>query len=227
LLKLKPVDDIITKMKVKRRILLLAAGLAALLAVGYFLDLALQHRNFGEVVPGKIYRSGQVRPRDLESISRRYGVKTIICLRGKEDKRTRKTAQKLGVNLVGLSLTANSPPSLKQTSLVMKILTETPFRPSDYSDIIKDQLGLEPSEVKLPGPFLVHCAMGADRTGYIIALYRVCFQGWSTYQARFEMLRYFHLPRRFPHLWQDLKNLSPGQFCPLINPTYKPSIAKD
>jgi protein tyrosine/serine phosphatase len=218
-------------MKVKRRILLLAAGLAALLAVGYFLDLALQHRrlfvNFGEVVPGKIYRSGQVHPRDLESISRRYGVKTIICLRGEEDKETKESAQRLGIKLVGLSLTAKYPPAPKQLKLIMQILSEKPFQPAEYSDIIKDQLGLEPSEVKLPGPFLVHCAMGADRTGYIIALYRVCFQGWSTYQARFEMLRYFHLPRRFPHLWQDLKNLSPGQFCPIINPNYKPSITKD
>lgn len=211
--------------------MLVALGLAALAAAGYFLDLALQHRqpfvNFGEVVPGKIYRSGQVRPRDLESIAQKYGVKTVICLRGEEDKETKESAQRLGIKLVGLSLTAKHPPAPKQLKLIMQILSEKPFQPAEYSDIIKDQLGLAQSEVKLPGPFLVHCAMGSDRTGYIIAVYRICFQGWSTYPARFEMLRYYHLPRRFPHLWQDLKTMRPDQFCPQINPGYKPAAAKD
>jgi protein tyrosine/serine phosphatase len=37
------------------------------------------------------------------------------------------------------------------------------------------------------GPILVHCQHGADRTGVVIALYRIIFQGWSKGQAIDEM----------------------------------------
>jgi protein tyrosine phosphatase (PTP) superfamily phosphohydrolase (DUF442 family) len=39
-----------------------------------------------------------------------------------------------------------------------------------------------------PGPVLVHCRHGADRTGLIMAMYRMVFQGWSKEEAREEML---------------------------------------
>ncbi len=37
------------------------------------------------------------------------------------------------------------------------------------------------------GPFLIHCYHGADRTGSLVALYRVRNQGWSIEQALEEM----------------------------------------
>nr|WP_213952714.1 MULTISPECIES: tyrosine-protein phosphatase [unclassified Variovorax] len=39
------------------------------------------------------------------------------------------------------------------------------------------------------GPVLVHCWHGADRTGVVIALYRMVVQGWSKDAARHEMFR--------------------------------------
>ena len=38
------------------------------------------------------------------------------------------------------------------------------------------------------GPFLVHCQHGADRTGLLIASYRIVIQGWSK-EAALEELR--------------------------------------
>ncbi|MDR2800743.1 MAG: tyrosine-protein phosphatase [Desulfovibrio sp.] len=38
------------------------------------------------------------------------------------------------------------------------------------------------------GPVLVHCRHGADRTGLIIAMYRMVFQDWSKEEAKEEML---------------------------------------
>jgi protein tyrosine/serine phosphatase len=38
-----------------------------------------------------------------------------------------------------------------------------------------------------PKPILVHCQHGADRTGVIIAMYRIVFQGWSKEKAIEEM----------------------------------------
>jgi protein tyrosine/serine phosphatase len=37
------------------------------------------------------------------------------------------------------------------------------------------------------GPVLVHCKHGADRTGVVIAMYRILYQGWTKEQAVDEM----------------------------------------
>jgi protein tyrosine/serine phosphatase len=40
---------------------------------------------------------------------------------------------------------------------------------------------------KAKGPVLVHCLHGADRTGVVMAMYRILYQGWSKEQAIDEM----------------------------------------
>lgn len=47
-------------------------------------------------------------------------------------------------------------------------------------------------------PLFVHCAHGSDRTGLIVALWRVNRDGWSCAQATFEMLRHGFLVHRLP-----------------------------
>ena len=37
------------------------------------------------------------------------------------------------------------------------------------------------------GPTLLHCTLGADRTGLVAALYRIIYQGWSKHAALEEM----------------------------------------
>jgi hypothetical protein len=39
------------------------------------------------------------------------------------------------------------------------------------------------------GPVVVHCWHGADRTGVVVALYRMVVQGWTKDAARHEMFR--------------------------------------
>lgn len=40
-----------------------------------------------------------------------------------------------------------------------------------------------------PKPILIHCKHGADRTGIVIAFYRIVFQNWTKYDAIQEMTR--------------------------------------
>ena len=38
------------------------------------------------------------------------------------------------------------------------------------------------------GPYLVHCQHGADRTGTMVAMYRMVIQGWSREKAVDELV---------------------------------------
>lgn len=50
-----------------------------------------------------------------------------------------------------------------------------------------------------PGPVYIHCMHGVDRTGMVIAYYRVAVQKWATDTALLEMMNQgFH---RFPYAW--------------------------
>ncbi len=59
------------------------------------------------------------------------------------------------------------------------------------------------------GPVLVHCWHGSDRTGTVIAAYRIVFNGWSKEQALDEMNNggYGYHALIFPNLVELIKNL--------------------
>lgn len=50
-------------------------------------------------------------------------------------------------------------------------------------------------------PVLVHCKHGSDRTGMMIAIYRIAYQGWSKQQAIDEMINGGY---GFHQMWQNL-----------------------
>lgn len=53
------------------------------------------------------------------------------------------------------------------------------------TDVISALKLIKAGQVK--GPVLVHCKHGADRTGVVIAMFRILYQGWSKAQAIDEM----------------------------------------
>lgn len=59
-----------------------------------------------------------------------------------------------------------------------------PFHPVD-ADVLKF---LQIVTTKSQQPVLVHCAQGSDRTGMMVAIYRVVVQGWSKDDALKEMV---------------------------------------
>ncbi len=60
---------------------------------------------------------------------------------------------------------------------------------------------------KAKGPVLVHCQHGADRTGVVIAMYRILYQGWTKQQALDEMenggFNFHHIFSNIPKFIQN------------------------
>ncbi len=77
----------------------------------------------------------------------------------------------------------NDEPLIGSTDLKLLVV---PMKTADVTDEhVIAALRLIRSE---PGPILVHCRHGADRTGLVVAMYRIIFEGWSREEARREML---------------------------------------
>jgi Tyrosine phosphatase family len=72
------------------------------------------------------------------------------------------------------------------------------WHPED-EDIIKF---LRIANTKTLHPVLVHCQYGSDRTGTMVAIYRIAYEGWTKQQAIDEMIRGGY---GFHSMWQNLR----------------------
>ena len=129
----------------------LIAFLGAIFAmIAYYMIFYWFQGNFHEVVPQKVYRSGQCSASQLRKLIEQHHIKTVINLRGYHGKKAReaeiKLVDELGVKYVELDLKANAllPPEL-----------------------LRDLIGsIESAQT----PLLVHCLRGIDRAGTASAL---------------------------------------------------------
>ena len=154
----------------------MAAVLVAILAAGGWL-LGLQLTgNVHAVDAGRLYRSAQLNGDDLDAVLTRYGIRSVINLRGRNpgewwyDDELKVTASRGAVHFdVGMG--ATSEPDPKVISRLMTALRTA------------------------PRPILVHCASGADRSGLAAALYERFIEGQSTATAAGQLsFRYGHFP---------------------------------
>lgn len=128
-------------------------GLFGLLALGGTYLGALQLTgNFNTVVAGEFYRSGQLAPTQIANYTKRYGIKTIINLRGDNtgsawyDTEVAE-ARRLNVTHVNFGISARRELTGPQAAALI--------------DLMKNA----------EKPILIHCQAGADRSGLASALY--------------------------------------------------------
>lgn len=119
---------------------------------------------FARVAEG-LYRSGQPSDAGFQHLAR-LGVRTVIDLRGPGERAKKEEAlvRSLGMQYVNVPLSGWRRPHDADVLRVLEILADPRSR-----------------------PVLVHCRRGADRTGVIIALYRILYEGWEPEQAYREM----------------------------------------
>jgi protein tyrosine/serine phosphatase len=143
--------------------------------------------NFGEVTP-HLFRGGQPKPAGYERLNQ-MGIDIVVDLRLSGKGNEKKDVEKAGMKFVSLPWHCMLP----HDSVFAKFL-----------ELVRDNPGKK---------IFVHCRYGDDRTGMMIAAYRMADEGWAPKKARREMQQFgFHrfvCPRLGPyekHFPEHLKN---------------------
>ncbi len=197
----------------RNRITLGVIAAAAISAGSYYgVKTAMKENpflNFDVVEPGVLLRSGEPRIGDIEDIYEDYGIRTIICLNDDEDSEIEDFAKEHGIKIVCLRMRAAEPPMDEQAELFFEIMADGEIGLEKYKDVLLECLGCSGRRVEFEKPVLIHCLGGSDRTGIMVALYRVQFQGWSKDRAKREMMLHFHNPLRYPAQLDFLDDFEP------------------
>lgn len=167
-----------------RRIVWLLVGMlsGAFLAGGWL--YSVQHwfvpKRFGEVVAGRVYRSGQLTPWVLSSVIADHRIRAIIDLNGTRQQSSlqleeERIARELGVRHYRFPLRGNGTGELRNYAEAVRVLSECERR------------GV---------PVLVHCTAGVQRTGGVVALYRMFVQRQPAEVAYAELKTYGWRPER-------------------------------
>lgn len=113
-------------------------------------------KNFREVDPGRFYRSAQLTAEELSQVVDKYGIKTVISLRGAPE-HTNWYQEQVQV--------------LKEKDVTFQAVWWTAEHFPPKEELIKYVDLLKTAEY----PILIHCRVGSDRTGLATAIYAMDF----------------------------------------------------
>lgn len=142
-----------------------------LLAVGAHISLLQVSGNFHEVLPGELYRSAQPSPTQLDSYIKRYGIKTVINLRGPSDRQWYKD-----------EVAVTTKHSAQHLDFRMKATQQLTLAEGEQLiALLKDA----------PKPVLIHCRAGSDRTGLASMIYLQQVAGVDEETAEWQLSPYY------------------------------------
>jgi tyrosine-protein phosphatase SIW14 len=133
--------------------------LVALGSLAFAADIQGVH-NFHQI-NDHVYRGAQPSTEGFESLAK-MGVKTVIDLResGSRADSEKRVVEKAGMHYINIPFSGYSAPSDKQMAQVLAMF-----------------------EDPAAGPVFIHCRRGADRTGTVVACYRVLHDHWKNQEA--------------------------------------------
>jgi protein tyrosine phosphatase (PTP) superfamily phosphohydrolase (DUF442 family) len=152
-------------------------------------------------VDGHVYRGAQPDESGFQYLAK-IGVKTILDLResGERAFQEQQMVTALGLKYVNVAMSGLTPPTEEQISQILSLLEDTGA-----------------------GAVFVHCKRGADRTGAVIAAYRIAHDNWSNdralAEAKSDGMAFFQFPRKAfirdfrPQIVMEAKN-SPDSKAP-------------
>jgi protein tyrosine/serine phosphatase len=115
-------------------------------------------------VDDHVYRGAQPTPQGFRNLAS-LGIRTVVDLRGPEHSEAaeKKIVEEDGMRYVGIPMRGMTSPTDKQISDALKLMNDP-----------------------ASGPVFIHCRRGADRTGAVIACYRISHDHWDTARAQDE-----------------------------------------
>lgn len=155
------------------------------------LEERLTAKRFGNVVAGQVYRSGQISKWMIEPTLREHGIKVIVDLTSElpDDEHQQAelaTAAKLNVRHVRFPLGGDGTGNVDNYVKAVRTID---------------------AAVKNGDPVLVHCASGAQRTGGVVATWRLLMQGHAVEDVHNEMHAYGAAPEVFAYLEANLAEI--------------------
>ena len=148
-----------------RRLSVSVCALALLVSTGVAQSAAAYKElpNFHQVSE-KLYRGGQPLGGGMKRLLE-LGIKSVINLRGEDDlsRQEQKDAEAAGLKYFGASMPGLSAPSDEQVARVLALMDD----PANQ-------------------PVFIHCKRGSDRTGTMVAVYRISHEGWTAERATAE-----------------------------------------
>ena len=147
-------------------------------------------KRFGVVEPGQIYRSGRLHRSLLEKTLRQYNIARIVDLTGgvpkdQDQQAEVHAAQALGIERVELYLEGDGTGDIRRYAEAIVFIHDA---------------------VRQNKPVLVHCSAGAQRTGGVIAAYRLLVQKKRPSEVHDEMAKYRWNPNKDHEVLQYLNN---------------------
>ena len=111
-----------------------------------------------------LYRGGQPTAEGIRQLAE-LGIKTIITFREMREKvrREKEIAEENGLRFINLHLSNWFATKDEEIHAVLEVIRNPVHQ-----------------------PVFIHCKRGADRTGTIVAVYRMMFDGWTDSQANHE-----------------------------------------
>tara|TARA_R110002124_G_scaffold218645_2_gene384547 strand:+ start:27385 stop:28002 length:618 start_codon:yes stop_codon:yes gene_type:complete len=160
----------------------IVAGGAFALLLGYVTVVAVTG-NFHTVSDGQVYRSAQPSAHSLARYHRKFGIQTVINLRGENESESWyrdeiETSERLGIRHINFRMSAKRGITKKEAWRLIGIMQ------------------------RAPKPLLIHCESGADRSGLASALYVAAVERLGEQAAEDQLsLRYGHIAAPFGKGW--------------------------
>jgi protein tyrosine phosphatase (PTP) superfamily phosphohydrolase (DUF442 family) len=156
---------------------------AAVPLVYYRFDYA-QAKRLREVEPGRVYRSGQLNADGFRAARDLHGIRTVVCLRDDDPD------PDVDLSFLPCHGTIKESELCRQLGLRFVYITpdlvsrrQVPVRRPEAIERF-----LEVMDDADSYPVLIHCNAGLNRTGVLVAVYRMEYQGWSRAEAFRETL---------------------------------------
>lgn len=147
-----------------------------------------------------LYRSGQLRPEQLEQAVEKFGLKTVVNFKvpGPDVDAERALCKRLGIGFLNLPMPGDGFGQEAQFREVLAAVDDPARR-----------------------PVLVHCARGTCRTGAAVALYRYERDGWTIEDVSAEMVRQTYRQEWLPGYVYAMTKNRPNQDL------FEPQIVRD